>query len=476
MGECFAIPNVGDCTLHNENFAELGLGDDILRAVAEAGYAEPTPIQKQAIPIVLMGRDLLGCAQTGTGKTAGFTLPMLDILASGIAKARMPRALILEPTRELATQVADAFTVYGKYHGLSMALLIGGVSMGDQEKALERHPDVIVATPGRLLDHFERGRVLLRGVKFLVIDEGDRMLDMGFVPDVERIVALLPPLRQTLLFSATIPAEIRSLAERFLINPKEVYVDRSATAAVTVEHGLAIVAEAEKREALRRLIQAEDLTNALIFCNRKRDVDILYRSLKKHGFDVAALHGDMAQVVRTNTLQAFRDGEITLLVASDVAARGLDIVGLSHVINFDVPYNPEDYVHRIGRTGRAGRRGRALTIATAEDAKSVAAIERLIGLSLPPLAVPGLEAAAPEASRADGRRARGPRRPEARSRTDRKAKAGAQVRANGGAGAAPPPKPREKAGPRKAAPKEPVQGLGDHTPAFLLRPSRGTDR
>ena len=272
--------------MNNSDFAELGLGKDTLRSVAEAGYTEPTPIQKEAIPFVLMGRDLLGCAQTGTGKTAGFTLPMLDILSSGSAKARMPRALVLEPTRELATQVAEAFEVYGKYHELSTTLLIGGVSIDKQEQALERNQDVLIATPGRLLDLFERGRVLLSGVKMLVIDEADRMLDIGFIPDVERIVRLLPKIRQTLFFSATIPGEVRRLADSFLMNPKEIYVDPSATAAVTVDHGLAIVDERDKREALRRLIRSEDVKNALIFCNRKRDVDVLYRSLKRHAFDV----------------------------------------------------------------------------------------------------------------------------------------------------------------------------------------------
>ncbi|MCW5747911.1 MAG: DEAD/DEAH box helicase, partial [Alphaproteobacteria bacterium] len=374
-------------------FDLLGLGPEVLKAVTDAGYTTPTPIQEQAIPYVLMGRDVLGCAQTGTGKTAGFTLPMIEILASGSAKSRMPRSLILEPTRELAAQVSESFETYGKYHKLSKALLIGGVSFDDQEKILDRGVDVLIATPGRLLDHFERGKVLLNAVKILVIDEADRMLDMGFIPDVERIVALLSPIRQTLFFSATMPPEIRRLADAFLTNPKEVTVSRPATAAATVTQGLAIVPEFEKREALRRLIRSQDVKNSLIFCNRKKDVDILYKSLARHGFNVGALHGDMSQPMRTETLERFKLGEIQLLVCSDVAARGLDIDDMSHVFNFDVPFQPEDYVHRIGRTGRAGRSGAAFTLASPDDGKLVAAIERIIGQEIPRIAVPDMNSA-----------------------------------------------------------------------------------
>jgi len=331
-----------------------------------------------------MGRDVLGCAQTGTGKTAGFTLPMLDILAAGRARARMPRSLILEPTRELAAQVAQAFETYGKHHNkLSMALLIGGESFTDQEKKLDRGVDVLIATPGRLLDLIDRGKILLSDTKLLVIDEADRMLDMGFIPDVERIVSFIPKIRQTLFFSATMPPEIRRLADAFLMNPKEISVAPPASPAETVMQALLVVDPMDKRDALRRLLQHEDVKNALIFCNRKRDVDILYRSLAKHGFDVAALHGDMVQSKRTETLERFRNSEIRLLVCSDVAARGLDIQGLSHVFNFDVPHHAEDYVHRIGRTGRAGRDGRAYTIASPEDGKAVAAIEALIRKAVP---------------------------------------------------------------------------------------------
>ena len=372
------------------SFADLGLGPEILKAVSEAGYETPTPIQEQAIPVILMGRDVLGVAQTGTGKTAGFTLPMIEILAGSRAKARMPRSLILAPTRELASQVGDNFEKYGKYHRLTMAKLIGGESLGDQEKLLDRGVDVLIATPGRLLDLFERGRILLNDVKILVIDEADRMLDMGFIPDVERIVSLLPKIRQTLFFSATMAPEIRRLSDAFLMNPKEISVAPQASTAETVQQFLVVCEELDKREALRHLIRIEDVKNALIFCNRKRDVDILYRSLAKHGFDVVPLHGDMAQSARTETLDRFRRGEVRLVVCSDVAARGLDISNMSHVFNFDVPHHAEDYVHRIGRTGRAGREGRAFTIATPHDGKFLAAIVALIGKEIPKISVEGL--------------------------------------------------------------------------------------
>jgi superfamily II DNA/RNA helicase len=391
-------------------FSELGLGPDVLRAISDCGYDKPTPIQEQAIPVVLMGRDVLGCAQTGTGKTAGFTLPMIDILSSGRAKARMPRSLIIEPTRELAAQVAESFDRYGKYHPkLSKALLIGGESFADQQRALDRGVDVLIATPGRLLDLFERGKILLSDVKILVIDEADRMLDMGFIPDVERIVSLLPKIRQTLFFSATMPPEIRRLADAFLMNPKSISVAPPASPAETVVQALMVVPAIDKRDALRRLIEKEDVKNAIIFCNRKRDVDILSKSLKKHGFDAVALHGDMSQPVRTETLERFRNNEVRLLVASDVAARGLDIQGLSHVFNFDVPIHAEDYIHRIGRTGRAGREGRAFTLAAPADGKFVAAIEQMLGKAIPRVTLDGV--AATDLSDSDeggrGRRDRG---------------------------------------------------------------------
>ena len=390
-------------------FADLGLSEPILRAVAESGYLYPTPIQEQAIPIVLMGRDVMGVAQTGTGKTAGFTLPMLDILAGTRAKARMPRSLILEPTRELALQVAEQFVKYGKHLNLNHALLIGGESMNDQRDVLEKGVDVLIATPGRLLDLFDRGRVLLADCKVLVIDEADRMLDMGFIPDVEKIVSFLPKLRQTLFFSATMAPEIRRLADAFLQNPREISVSRAASVAVTITTGLVWVRELDKREALRRLLRAEAVQNALIFCNRKVDVDILYKSLKKHGFSVGALHGDMEQSARFTTLNRFKAGDIKLLVCSDVAARGLDIGGLSHVFNFDIPFHAEDYVHRIGRTGRAGRQGHAYTLCAPEDAKSLAAIEKLTGTPIPRMEIDGLDPVTAEeiAEGAKARRGRG---------------------------------------------------------------------
>ncbi|MDE1174372.1 MAG: DEAD/DEAH box helicase [Parvibaculaceae bacterium] len=360
-------------------FDELGLGQEVLKAIAEAGYTTPTPIQAAAIPHVLAGRDVLGIAQTGTGKTASFTLPMIEILGRGRARARMPRSLILEPTRELAAQVAENFETYGKYHKLSMALLIGGVAFGDQDKKLDRGVDVLIATPGRLLDQISRGKVLLTGVQVLVIDEADRMLDMGFIPDIEDICRKIPFTRQTLLFSATMPPEIQRLTEAFQQNPERVEVARPASTALTVTQSIVRTTKEDKRDKLREMIRNETIKNAIIFCNRKSDVTIVYRSLEKHGFSVGALHGDLEQSVRTKTLEKFRNGELDLLVASDVAARGLDIPDVSHVFNFDVPIHAEDYVHRIGRTGRAGREGATFMLVTKSDDKYLAAIEKLIG-------------------------------------------------------------------------------------------------
>ena len=386
-------------------FADLGLSDEVLRAIDDMGYRHPTPIQEQAIPYVLMGRDVMGTAQTGTGKTAGFTLPMLDILSGSRARARMPRSLILEPTRELALQVAENFVQYGKYLKLTHALIIGGESMSDQKEVLNRGVDVLIATPGRLLDMFDRGTILLTDTKLLVIDEADRMLDMGFIPDVERIVSMLPATRQTLFFSATMGPEIRRLVNAFLTNPKEIAVSRAASVATTITEGIALVAEHDKREALRRLVRSQAVQNALIFCNRKRDVDILHKSLSKHHFDAGALHGDMAQTVRFATLEKFKANELRLLVCSDVAARGLDIGGLSHVFNFDVPIHAEDYVHRIGRTGRAGLEGKAFTIAVPDDRYAVEQIEKLIGHPIPPILVEGLDPV--DWAERDGRKRRG---------------------------------------------------------------------
>ncbi len=510
-------------------FEDLGLSDEVLRAVSDAGYTTPTPIQEQAIPVMLMGRDILGCAQTGTGKTAGFTLPMIDILAAGRAKARMPRSLILEPTRELAAQVAESFDTYGKYHKLTKALLIGGHTLGDQIKVVDRGVDVLIATPGRLLDLFERGHLLMHDVKILVIDEADRMLDMGFIPDVEKIVGLLPKIRTTLFFSATMPPEIRRLSSNFLMNPKEIAVAPPATAAETIIQGMIVVkhgdgrrpggGQKEKRQALRQLIKSEKPRNALIFCNRKRDVDVVCRSLNRHGLEASRLHGDMPQPARTETLAKFKEGAITLLVCSDVAARGLDIPDMSHVFNFDVPTHAEDYIHRIGRTGRAGREGRAYTIATPEDGKYLAAIQELTGTTIPKLDILGQAEAvleqAPDTDKPRRRRRRG--RGRGRERTEKPApKAGQEPErkpqgdgqatqaaptttpttpATPAAKPAPVPVPEIQAKPSSQRerpaekgdrrPKEtkrrqpktdgPVKGLGDHMPAFLMtKPPKGS--
>ena len=363
-------------------FADLGLSDELLRAVDDSGYGEPTPIQRAVIPSVLMGKDLIGIAQTGTGKTAGFVLPMLDILHHGRSRARMPRSLILEPTRELAMQVADNFEKYGKYHPLSMALLMGGVQMGDQVKALEKGVDVLIATPGRLMDLFSRGKIMLNDCNLLVIDEADRMLDMGFIPDIEEICSKLPKSRQTLLFSATMPPPIQKLAAKFLNDPKRAEVARPATANINIEQRLVEVRADKKRDVLRDILRHEEFRNAIVFCNRKTTVRELASSLKRSGFAVGQIQGDMDQADRIAEFDRFKKDEINVLVASDVAARGLDVKGVSHVINFDVPWQPDDYIHRIGRTGRAGMKGIAITLATREDAEAVAGIEKLTGLKI----------------------------------------------------------------------------------------------
>ena len=470
------------------HFTDLGLSPEVLNAVADVGYTTPTPIQTQAIPHVLMGRDILGCAQTGTGKTASFTLPMIDILASGRAKARMPRSLIITPTRELATQVSENFDLYGKNSKLSMALLIGGSSFVEQNKRLDRGVDVLIATPGRLLDLYERGKILLADVKILVIDEADRMLDMGFIPDVERIVGLLPKIRQTLFFSATMPREVRRLADAFLMNPKEISVDPPSSAAETVTQLLVKVHgdQKQKRATLRTLLEQEDVKSALIFCNRKKDVDVLFKSLRQHDFSVAALHGDMAQPVRTATLESFKAGEVTLLVCSDVAARGLDLPAVSHVFNFDVPIHAEDYVHRIGRTGRAGRSGRAFTLALPAESKALAAVTRLLGREIPQdgkdqaEAAEVAESAAPPAPEVEKPRRRSRRGGSGRKPAAKVAATETPVEAPDVPVVAPavavvdaPAKAKPARAPRKsAAASPPSPSFGEHTPAFMLRPVR----
>ena len=368
--------------METKTFADLGLSPKVQAAVTAAGYVNPTPIQAAAIPVVLTGRDVLGIAQTGTGKTASFVLPMIARLESGRARARMPRSLILAPTRELAAQVAQSFEKYGVNHKLQLALLIGGVSMDDQVKKLDRGVDVLIATPGRLLDHFGRGRIMLMGVEILVIDEADRMLDMGFIPDIEKICKLPPTRRQTLFFSATMPAEITRLVNQFLNDPVRIEVAKPATTAATITQRFVYCANGEdwaKREVLRDLIRNGNVKNAIIFCNRKRDVAVLHKSLAKHGFNAGALHGDMEQSARTETLDKFRNDEIMLLAASDVAARGLDIPDVSHIFNFDLPWAADDYVHRIGRTGRAGREGQSISLVSPDDLKFVKDIEKVTG-------------------------------------------------------------------------------------------------
>lgn len=365
------------------NFEDLGLSGPILKAVKDCGYETPTPIQEKAIPNIFMARDVVGLAQTGTGKTASFTLPMIDILSDGQAKARMPRSLILSPTRELAAQIAEDFDVYGKNTNLTKALLIGGSSMEEQIRKLERGVDVLIATPGRLIDLFERGNILLNDIKILVIDEADRMLDMGFIPDIEKICSLLPFSRQTLLFSATMPPEIKRLTKNFLNNPKEIVVTPPASTAETVEQFCVNTAPRSKNTTLETIIKNEQVKNAFIFCNRKKDVDSLSSWLKKKGHSAQAMHGDLAQSKRMETLDKFKQGEVMLLVCSDVAARGIDVDDVSHVFNYDVPFNPDDYVHRIGRTGRAGHKGRAWMLVTKYDDKQIDAIGQRIKKSIP---------------------------------------------------------------------------------------------
>ena len=427
-------------------FADLGLSDELLRAVTESGYDEPTPIQRQAIPSVLMGRDLIGIAQTGTGKTAGFVLPMIDILAQGRSRARMPRSLILEPTRELAAQVAENFEKYGKYHKLSMALLIGGVSMGDQMAALEKGVDVLIATPGRLMDLFGRGKILLTGCSLLVIDEADRMLDMGFIPDIEEICTKLPANRQTLLFSATMPGPIKKLADRFLSGPKTIEVSRPASSNALIDQRLMRVDARKKKDVLRDRLRGNDVRTAIVFCNRKTTVRELATSLTRSGLKAGEIHGDMEQADRIRELDRFKSEEINILVASDVAARGLDIKGVSHVFNYDVPWHPDDYIHRIGRTGRAGKTGVAITLATRDDAEAIEAIEKLSGTKIRP--VEGLADAEPAGDEArEAPAAREERAPRGRGRSA-EAKPRREMKAKPEAREKPSAEPREKAEPR----------------------------
>lgn len=495
-------------------FIDLNLDPKVLDAIIEAGYDTPTPIQEQAIPHALMAKDVLGIAQTGTGKTAAFTLPMISILAQGRARARMPRSLVLCPTRELAAQVAENFEIYGKYHKLTMALLIGGVSFKDQDKLIDRGVDVLIATPGRLIDHFERGKLMLTGIEIMVVDEADRMLDMGFIPDIERIFKLTPFTRQTLFFSATMPPEITRLTQEFLHNPTRVEVARQSTASDTITQKVVSWKAAskegsdkEKRDVLRGLIDAEaaaeKLTNAIIFCNRKSNVDIVAKSLTKHGYNAAAIHGDLDQKVRMRTLDGFRSGDIKILCASDVAARGLDIPNVSHVINFDVPIHSEDYVHRIGRTGRAGRTGDSLTLCLPYEEKYLEKIEELIETKIERIDPPegALREQRARRPRRDDENSDKPRR-NSRRRNEKPAETQETAPTAEVVEAAPTPKaevqaqpqPQPQSKPQPEAPRQqnnsnenrnrgrggrgrrrddlgpPVLGLGDHVPAFLNIP------
>ncbi len=464
-------------------FSDLKLNPKVLKAIEEAGYESPTPIQAGAIPPALDGRDVLGIAQTGTGKTASFTLPMLSLLARGRARARMPRSLVLCPTRELAAQVAENFDTYSRYLKLTKALLIGGVSFKEQDALIDKGVDVLIATPGRLIDHFERGKLILSDVKVMVVDEADRMLDMGFIPDIERIFGLTPFTRQTFFFSATMAPEIERITNTFLSNPERIEVARQATASETIEQSVAMFkpsrrdrADSQKRKLLRALIdtEGEKCSNAIIFCNRKTDVDIVTKSLKKYGYDAAAIHGDLDQAQRTRTLDGFRAGELRFLVASDVAARGLDVPAVSHVFNFDVPGHPEDYVHRIGRTGRAGREGTAITICNPRDEKALAAVESLIQREIRRIESP-LQPSEPEEhveTLQDANEERAPRKPRrTKNRETTKAKdATPQVAEDAtDVSVEEQARPRGKQHTRgRSGGGEPkVVGMGDHMPSFI---------
>lgn len=465
-------------------FSDLNLNPKVLKAVDEAGYEQPTPIQAGAIPPALEGKDVLGIAQTGTGKTASFTLPMLSLLARGRARARMPRSLVLCPTRELAAQVAENFDAYSKHLKLTKALLIGGVSFKEQDALIDKGVDVLIATPGRLLDHFERGKLLLTGVQIMVVDEADRMLDMGFIPDIERIFSLTPFTRQTLFFSATMAPEIERITNTFLSAPAKVEVARQATASETIEQSVVMFkgsrrdrAASEKRKVLRAIIDAEGekCTNAIIFCNRKVDVDIVAKSLKKYKYDAAPIHGDLDQSQRMKTLDGFREGSLRILVASDVAARGLDVPSVSHVFNFDVPGHAEDYVHRIGRTGRAGREGRAFTICEPRDEKALAAVEALIQKEIERLENPAKKAepktkpeiAEKPASKAKREAPKDEAKPEKTKKAEPKAKAEVvELKAD----EPKQDKQRNNRGRRGRGRRDdepsPV-GMGDHLPSFI---------
>ena len=458
-----------------KKFIDLGLSPKVMKAINDVGYDTPTPIQSEAIPHALEGRDVLGIAQTGTGKTAGFTLPMIHKLARGRARARMPRSLVLAPTRELAAQVAENFEQYAKYVKLDMALLIGGVSFKDQDRLIDRGVDVLIATPGRLLDHFERGKLLLTGIEIMVVDEADRMLDMGFIPDIERIFKLTPFTRQTLFFSATMAPEITRITQEFLQNPKLVEVARQATTSENITQNVVCfkagnrkLEAKKKRDLLRTIIENEGnkLTNGIVFCNRKVDVDIVMKSLKKHGHSVGAIHGDLDQRYRMEVLAGFKNNDITLLVASDVAARGLDIPAVSHVFNFDVPIHAEDYVHRIGRTGRAGRKGWAFMLCLPHEIKYLDKIEELVKQSIPRLEI---ELSALKKQENKKRAKKIDNQIQANSAEKHQELKGSKTAQTKSSVSMKSSKDTEDKVTQKDTQKLPVKGLGEHVPAFLLR-------
>jgi ATP-dependent RNA helicase RhlE len=379
------------------SFAELALAPEVLHAVLDAGYTHPTPIQQQAIPLALEGRDLIGLAQTGTGKTAGFTLPIVHNLISAPitddkgAPIHRVRVLILTPTRELAAQVEESFRKYGKYTTLRVVPIFGGVGIEPQSKALRGGVDVVVATPGRLLDHMERQNVAFDDLEVLVLDEADRMLDMGFAPQLNRIVAEIPPYRQTLLFSATMPPEVEALARTYLRKPVVVQIGRRSEAVSTVTHAVYPVPRERKTMLLVELLKEANMDSVLIFTRTKHGADRVVRHLEDAGIAATAMHADKSQGERTRALEDFKSGKIRVLVATDIAQRGLDVSGISHVINYDVPQQPEDYVHRIGRTGRAAETGDAYTFMSPDEIAMVRTIERLIGQQIPRISVPGYD-------------------------------------------------------------------------------------
>lgn len=473
-GRASLRPSRRNCERHNlTKFSDLNLDPKVLKAVEEAGYESPTPIQAGAIPPALQGKDVLGIAQTGTGKTASFTLPMISMLGRGRARARMPRSLVLAPTRELAAQVAENFDAYAKYTKLTKALLIGGVSFKEQDALIDRGVDVLIATPGRLLDHFERGKLLLTGVQIMVVDEADRMLDMGFIPDIERIFNLTPFTRQTLFFSATMAPEIERITNTFLHAPEKIEVARAATTSENISQGVVMFKASrrdregsEKRAILRALIEkeADACKNAIIFCNRKVDVDIVAKSMKKYGLDASPIHGDLDQSHRMRTLDGFRDGSLRFLVASDVAARGLDIPDVTHVFNYDVPSHAEDYVHRIGRTGRAGKKGTTMMICVPRDEKNFADIERLVEMEIPridnPKPAKAPKAAAPKPVETKSAEPKSDDKPKREAKPNRKVDAAEKpVQDNR--------KPRQRGGRRND--REPIVGMGEDAPGFILK-------